>query len=108
MAVLPNHGRSAYQLRLNTGNPASPTQSAGLRMNCDKLARTLPDARAQWTARQGVEQLYDAFSRHGVKPEEFEGPRFARAPHVRALVAAGLLTPALRWADAEGCGARAA
>ena len=32
------------------------------RVNCDKLARTLPDARARWTARQGIEQLYDAFS----------------------------------------------
>ncbi len=72
------------------------------RVNCDKLARVLPDAKAQWTARRGVEQLYDAFSRNGVKPEEFEGPRFARAPHVRSLVAADLLTPALRWADAEG------
>jgi nucleoside-diphosphate-sugar epimerase len=70
------------------------------RVNCDKLARTLPDARARWTARQGVEQLYDAFSRHGVKPEEFEGPRFARAPHVRALVAARRLTPSLRRDEA--------
>lgn len=54
------------------------------------------DARARWTARQGVEQLYDAFSRLGVVPEEFEGPRFARAPHVRSLIAAERLTPALR------------
>ena len=69
------------------------------RVNCDKLARTLPDARARWTARRGVEQLYDAFSRYGVNPEEFEGPRFARAPHVRSLVAAGRLTPALRRDD---------
>jgi hypothetical protein len=58
-------------------------------VNCDKLARTLPDARARWTARQGVEQLHDAFSRHGVDPDEFEGPRFARAPHVRSLIARG-------------------
>ena len=72
------------------------------RVNCDKLARTLPEARAQWTARAGIEQLYEAFTRHGVNPEEFEGPRFARAPHVRALVAANLLTPALRCANAEG------
>jgi len=66
------------------------------RVNCDKLARTLPDARARWTARRGVEQLYDALSRRGVNPEEFEGPRFARAPHVRSLIAAGRLSPGLR------------
>ncbi len=67
------------------------------RVNCDKLAGLLPDAKARWTARQGVEQLYGAFSRHGADPAEFEGPRFARAPHVRSLVAARRLTPALRW-----------
>jgi nucleoside-diphosphate-sugar epimerase len=68
------------------------------RVNCDKLARTLPEARAQWTAREGIEQLRDAFLRHGADPAAFEGPRFARAPHVRALLATGDLTPALRWA----------
>jgi nucleoside-diphosphate-sugar epimerase len=78
------------------------------RVNCDKLARILPDARARWTARQGVEQLYDAFARHGVKPEEFEGPRFARAPHVRSLIAAGRITPALRLQRAGASEPRAA
>ena len=79
------------------------------RVNCDKLARALPDARGRWTARQGVEQLYDAFRGHGgVRAEDFEGARFQRVAQVRSLVTAGLLTPALRWADAEGCEARVA
>ncbi len=30
--MLPNHGRSAYQLRPNAGNPGLPIQSAGLRI----------------------------------------------------------------------------
>lgn len=66
------------------------------RVDCDKLVRAFPHARAQWTAKRGVEQLYDAFTRHGVRPEEFEGARFARAAHVRSLVAAGRLTADLR------------
>lgn len=66
------------------------------RVDCDKLVRAFPHARARWTAKQGIEQLYDAFTRHGVRPEEFEGARFARAAHVRSLVAAGRLTPDLR------------
>lgn len=74
------------------------------RVNCDKLVRTLPDARARWTARQGIEQLHEAFSRGAVVPEEFEGQRFARAPHIRALIAAERLLPSLRWGDA-GAGA---
>jgi len=74
----------------------------------DKLARTLPDARARWTAREGIEQLRDAFHRHGADPGEFEGPRFARAPHVRSLVAVGSLTPDLRWAAPADAGLGAA
>ncbi len=80
--------------------PNAGPDSRCYRVNCDKLARLLPDAKAQWTALRGVEQLYDAFSRHGVNPEEFEGPRFARAPHVRSLVAAGRLAPSLRRDEA--------
>jgi hypothetical protein len=46
---------------------------------------------------------HEAFRRHGgVRVEDFEGPRFQRAARVRSLVAANLLPPALRWADAEG------
>ena len=79
------------------------------RVNCDKLARTLPDAKARWTARRGVEQLYEAFRGHGgVRVEDFEGARFQRVAHVRSLLTANLLTGALRWADAEGRQARVA
>lgn len=78
------------------------------RVNCDKLAATLPDARARWTARQGIEQLHDAYRQHGVDPAAFEGPRFARAPHIRSLVAAGRLSPAFRRTDAPGAADAAA
>ena len=43
-----------------------------------------------------------------MKPEEFEGPRFARAPHVRSLIAAGRITPALRLQAAGASEPRAA
>lgn len=68
------------------------------RVNCEKLARTFPVARPRWTARQGIEQLYQAFRLHGVDEAEFEGPRFHRKAHVLAHMAAGRLGPDLRWA----------
>lgn len=68
------------------------------RVNCDKLARVFPQAAPRWTARMGVEQLYDAFRTHGVSKEEFEGPRFQRKAHVLGHIADGTLTPELRWA----------
>jgi nucleoside-diphosphate-sugar epimerase len=70
------------------------------RVNCDKLAEAFPADRPRWTARQAIEQLYAAFTRQGVTPEEFEGPRFARAPHIRARIAVREMTPTLRWTDA--------
>lgn len=68
------------------------------RVNCDRLARELPDARPRWTARMGVEQLWEAFRAHGVRAEEFEGPRFHRKAHVLGQMAAGRLTKDLRRA----------
>lgn len=78
------------------------------RVDSGKLVRAFPHARARWTAKQGIEQLYDAFTRHGVRPEEFEGARFSRAAHVRSLIAAGRLTPDLRHDVAAEMEARAA
>ncbi len=71
------------------------------RVNCDKLARTFPHAKPRWTARMGVEQLYEAFRNHGVSKEEFEGPRFQRKAHVLGNIASGTLTSELRWAPQQ-------
>ena len=35
------------------------------RVNCDKLAATLPAFEPQWTVRRGVEELYEAYLREG-------------------------------------------
>ena len=78
------------------------------RVNCDRLARSFPAARPRWTARQGIEQLHDAFRRHGVQAAEFEGPRFHRKAHVLAQMAAGRLGRDLRWAAPQGAATRAA
>ncbi|MDB5375012.1 MAG: NAD-dependent epimerase/dehydratase [Belnapia sp.] len=66
-------------------------------VNGDKLALAFPDSRPRWTTRAGVEQLYDAFSRHGVRPEDFEGVRYQRRAHVLSQIAAGRMSHGLRW-----------
>ncbi|MGD8868655.1 MAG: SDR family oxidoreductase, partial [Gemmatimonadales bacterium] len=48
------------------------------RVNCDKLARTLHEFKPQWTARRGVQQLYQEYKSRGLSLEEFEGPKFMR------------------------------
>ncbi len=66
------------------------------RVSCDKIARTLPGFKPQWTVRRGVEELYAAIRRFGVTFEDFTSSRFLRVKHVKELQAAGLLDTTLR------------
>jgi nucleoside-diphosphate-sugar epimerase len=67
------------------------------RVDCNRIARTLHGFKPQWTARRGVEQLYQAYKTIGLQLEDFEGPRFMRIAHIKALVDEGLLDANLRW-----------
>src|SRR5215813_5788454 len=67
------------------------------RVNCDKIARTLPEFRPQWTVRRGIEQLYNAYRDHALTVEEFTGTRYIRIKHLRSLLAAARLDSTLRW-----------
>lgn len=67
------------------------------RVDCNRIARTLHGFKPQWTARRGVEELYDAYSRIGLTLEDFEGERFKRIAHIKKLVSEGRLDGTLRW-----------
>src|SRR5438045_5787919 len=71
------------------------------RVDCGKLARTLPEYRPQWTVRRGMEQLRDAFQRYGLTREELLGDRYFRIKRIRALQAEGVLDETLRWIPRE-------
>jgi nucleoside-diphosphate-sugar epimerase len=66
------------------------------RVDCGKLARTLPAFQPQWTVRRSVEELYEAFVRHGLELEDFLSRRFMRIKHVLELQAEGALDGRLR------------
>jgi nucleoside-diphosphate-sugar epimerase len=67
------------------------------RVNCDKIARTLPEFQPGWSVRRGIEDLYISFKKHSLTLEEFTGSRYTRIKHLRSLLAAARLDPALRW-----------
>jgi nucleoside-diphosphate-sugar epimerase len=67
------------------------------RVDCSKIARVLPGFETRWTVRRGVEQLYEAYARHGLTFDEFSGPRYLRIKHVQELQEAGRLDEQLRW-----------
>jgi len=71
------------------------------RVDCNKIARQLHDFKPQWTARQGIEQLYEEYKKVGLTLEEFEGAKYKRIAHVKHLIAEGRLNQDLRWVDSE-------
>jgi nucleoside-diphosphate-sugar epimerase len=78
--------------------PDAGPDKRSYRVSFEKIERTLPEFRPQWDARKGAQQLYAAYRTSGVTLEEFEGPRFQRIAHIRALMRDGILEPDLRFA----------
>jgi nucleoside-diphosphate-sugar epimerase len=67
------------------------------RVDCNYIARSLHGFKPQWTARRGVEELYESYAREGLTLEEFEGERYMRIAHVKKLIKDGDLGADLRW-----------
>ena len=71
--------------------------SRNYRVSCDKIARVLPSFRPRWTAREGARELYEAFVRHALAVEDFEGPHYRRIDRIQTLIADRRLGDDLRW-----------
>jgi nucleoside-diphosphate-sugar epimerase len=70
------------------------------RVDCSKLARTLPAFQPQWTVRRGIEELYAAYQRYNLRLDEFLGTRYLRIKHITAMQNQARLDAALRWCPA--------
>jgi len=75
---------------------ASP-DTRNYRVDASKIAKALPSFQPRWTARKGAQQLYEAFTEHGMTLDDFEGWRFRRIGQIKKLMDAGELTPDLHW-----------
>jgi nucleoside-diphosphate-sugar epimerase len=67
------------------------------RINCDKIARVLPDFHPQWTARKGAQELYEAYRTAGLTFADLECGRYTRISHIQKMMKAGRLDASLRW-----------
>jgi nucleoside-diphosphate-sugar epimerase len=72
------------------------------RVDCTKLATTLPAARPGWTVRRGIEQLVAAYRQWGMCAEDIDGPRYVRIGRIHELLRTRQLDPSLRWRTASG------
>jgi nucleoside-diphosphate-sugar epimerase len=80
--------------------PGAGPDTRCYRVDFSRIAKSLPGFQPRWNARQGAQQLYEAYRRVGLRMEEFEGPRYKRIDHIQQLLAAGKLGSSLRWANA--------
>lgn len=75
---------------------ASP-DTRNYRVDFSKAEKSLPGYAPQWTLRAGIEELYDAYKRHGMTRDEFLGPRYYRLKVIRGRIERGELDSNLRW-----------
>ena len=67
------------------------------RVDCSKIATTLPEFKPQWNARKGAQELHRAYQKVGLTLDEFEGPKYQRIAHIKQLLSSGRLDETLRW-----------
>ncbi len=67
------------------------------RVDFTKLNAAFPELRLAWTAREGAQELVDAYRKAGMTSEDFEGPRFTRLKRLRQLAEQNEIDDELRW-----------
>jgi len=77
--------------------PGAEPDKRNYRVNCDLVAKTLPNFQPQWDARRGAQELYETYQQVGLTLDEFEGQRYRRISHIKHLISAGRLDENLRW-----------
>lgn len=82
--------------RVEYASDASP-DARNYRVGFERIARELPGFTPIWTVPRGIEDLYDAYRRHGLTKEEFLSSRYLRIRTVLELQERGRLDPDLRW-----------
>jgi nucleoside-diphosphate-sugar epimerase len=67
------------------------------RVDFSKLRSAVPELKLRWTARDGAQELYDAYRAAALTLDEFEGSRYTRLKRLQELRASDRLGPDLRW-----------
>jgi nucleoside-diphosphate-sugar epimerase len=67
------------------------------RVSFDKINRLLPEFQAQWTARKGAQELYDAYRNLGLTAADIENGRYVRIREIQREQQAGKLDQSLFW-----------
>jgi nucleoside-diphosphate-sugar epimerase len=71
------------------------------RVNCEKIRRLVPSFQPKWNARQGAQELYQAYKTMGLTKRDLEQGKYIRMAQIQRLMKAGLLDATLRWSMPE-------
>ena len=66
------------------------------RVDFSKLHDTFPALDLRWSVREGIDELADAYTKHGLTYDDFMSSRFVRLRRIRELLSAGLVDDMLR------------
>lgn len=96
---------AALVAELIQGSRATFAEGAGpdtrsYRVDFSRAEQKLPGYQPVWTLASGIEQLRDAYERHGLDADAVAGSRFVRLRRIRELVDAGELAKGLRRTSA--------
>jgi len=69
------------------------------RVSFDKINRVLPAFRPLWTAREGAQELYEAYQAAGLTRADMESGRYVRIREIQRLQKSGRLDDSLRWSQ---------
>lgn len=77
--------------------PGSGVDLRNYRVSGDLIAETIPEFQPRWTVRKGIEQLAEAYQRHGLTFEALTGTQHQRLKQINSLHGSGKLDNDLRW-----------
>ena len=66
--------------------PDASSDKRDYRVGFDRISSMLPEFHPQWTVRDGVRELRDAYARYGLTLDDLIGPRFTRLARIRQLI----------------------
>lgn len=75
--------------------PGASADTRNYRVDFTKAETKLPGFKPTWTLKQGIQELYEAYSR-SLSAEDWAGPRYFRLKTVRGLMERGVLDNDLR------------
>jgi nucleoside-diphosphate-sugar epimerase len=74
---------------------ASP-DTRNYRVDFTKIETKLPGYKPTWTLKKGIEELYQAYTKHGMSKDEWLGPRYYRLKTIKGLQERGEIDGNLR------------